>query len=64
MPPEQLLYTGSKPLATGINRRKRLAKKMDRDDRKLILAKLGSGFPKRHTAQTELVAERHKAYHG
>jgi hypothetical protein len=50
-----------KPLMLGINRAKRLAKSMDERDRRLVLQKLGAGFPKRSDNHQTLVKSRLQA---
>jgi hypothetical protein len=51
------------PLSFGINAAKRAAKAADKRDRKLILSKLGPGFPKQKgTKHAELLASRRKYY--
>jgi hypothetical protein len=54
-------HKGGKPMNLGINRAKRLARTMDRRDRLMILAHLGS-MPKQDRLHQELVKQRHRYY--
>lgn len=57
---------GGKPLDIGVNRAKRRARRLDKQDRIKVLKVLGNGMPK-HQGSTihhqQLVRSRHRYYH-
>jgi hypothetical protein len=54
---------GGKPLAIGINKAKRRAHRLDRQDRAKVVEVLGGGLPKQAEHHQQLVRSRHRYYH-
>lgn len=54
---------GGKPLDIGVNRAKRRARRLDRQDNAKILKVLGAGLPKTYDHHQALVRSRHRYYH-
>jgi hypothetical protein len=54
---------GSKPLNIGVNRAKRRARRLDKQDRAKILQFIGAGSPKGDVHHSQLVRSRHRYYH-
>jgi hypothetical protein len=60
------IYTsgkGSKPMNIGMNKAKRQARRLDKQDQAAVLKNLGPGFPRQHGFHQELVRSRHRYYH-
>jgi hypothetical protein len=54
---------GGKPLNIGVNKAKRRAHRLDKQDQAIVLAKLGPGLPRQHSHHQQLVLSRHRYYH-
>jgi len=54
---------GGKPMDIGINRAKRHAHRLDKQDRDKVVQLLGSGLPMQSQHHQMLVASRHRYYH-
>jgi hypothetical protein len=54
---------GGKPLDIGVNRAKRRAHRLDRQDRAKVVQLLGAGLPMQAKHHQQLVRSRHRYYH-
>jgi hypothetical protein len=54
---------GAKPMDIGINRAKRRAHRLDKQDRDKVVQLLGTGLPMQSQHHQLLVASRHRYYH-
>jgi len=54
---------GGEPLDIGVNKAKRRARRLDKQDQVTVLATLGGGLPRQHGNHQTLVRSRHRYYH-
>jgi hypothetical protein len=63
---ERFIYIskkGGKPLNIGVNKAKRRAHRLDKQDRLKVVQLLGSGLPMQAQHHQQLVHSRHRYYH-
>jgi hypothetical protein len=54
---------GGKPFDIGVNKAKRRAHRLDKQDRAKVVKLLGTGLPMQSIHHQELVRSRHRYYH-